>query len=116
MLGLVLGLAQPAGAEPMLPPRAPVEVLPLEITIEGLGGAGGERLRGELSDVQFVAVGEDHGFAEPPRLAAALGQELARTKGAPVQHAVEVGPHGTRHVASVLRGPGLAGLDAIVDD
>lgn len=113
---LALGMGQVASAEPALPPPAPIEVLPLEITAEGLGGTGGERLRGELGDVQFVAVGEDHGFAEPPKLAAALGQELARIKGAPVHHAVEVGPHAVNEVVQVLRRQGLAGLDTIVDD
>lgn len=113
--GMALTLAQAASANPALPPQPAVEVLPLEITADGLGGTGGERLRSELADVQFIAVGEDHGFAEPPRLAAALGLELARIDGAPVYHAVEVGPHVTAEVVRLLRDGGLTGLDRVID-
>ncbi|MBK7283718.1 MAG: hypothetical protein IPI83_04355 [Sphingomonadales bacterium] len=116
IFGLAIGFAQPAIASPELPSQQPVEILPLEVTADGLAGVGGERLRAELGDAQFVAVGEDHGFAGSPMLAAALGKELERVKGPPVYHVVEVGPFSTRHVSHILRKEGLAGLDRIVDE
>ena len=116
IFGLAIGFAQPAIASPELPSQRPVEILPLEVTTDGLAGVGGERLRAELGDAQFVAVGEDHGFAGSPMLAAALGKELERVKGPPVYHVVEVGPFSTQHISHILRKEGLAGLDRIVDE
>ena len=116
IFGLAIGFAQPAIASPELPSQRPEEILPLEVTADGLAGVGGERLRAELGDAQFVAVGEDHGFAGSPMLAAALGKELERVKGPPVYHVVEVGPFSTQHISHILRKEGLAGLDRIVDE
>ena len=49
-----------------------------------LAGPSAEILRGALADVQFVALGEDHGIRQIPEFAAALCAELA--------------PHGFHHM------------------
>ncbi|MBK6297177.1 MAG: hypothetical protein IPF48_03835 [Sphingomonadales bacterium] len=114
IFGLAIGFAQPAIASPELPSQRPEEILPLEVTADGLAGVGGERLRAELGDAQFVAVGEDHGFAGSPMLAAALGKELARVKGPPVYHVVEVGPLSTQHISQDCARRVLADLIALL--
>jgi hypothetical protein len=114
LCGLALSAATVA-AEPLLPPQAPVEILPIELRADGLAGPGGERLRAELVNAQFVAVGEDHGFAGPPQFAAALAAEAGKVPGAPLYHAVEVGPHTTRLVADTLRNGGLPALDRLLE-
>lgn len=92
---------------------APVEVLPIGWSNEGLQGEGGDRLRSEMRDARFVALGEDHGLAGPPEMAIALGTEMRRH--GPVAHAVEVGPHTTQTVAAVLDRGGLDGFDRFLD-
>jgi len=114
-LVLALMIAVPALAAPPLPPPAPVEVLALEVGPGGLGGQGGALLRQELTDVQFIAIGEDHGFAGPPQLAAAMAAETARLKGGPLHLAVEVGPNSTRLAGDALRRGGLVALDALLE-
>lgn len=113
-LSLALAAA-PAAAAPNLPPQDPIEVLAIDGGPGGLTGPGGERLRSELADVQFIALGEDHGLADPPRLAEALAAEAGRIKGAPLYHAVEVGPTATRQVAGELSKGGLPALDRLLD-
>lgn len=119
---LLMGVAPLAAAEPEAAiPH--VEVLPLSFAPSGLSGAGGERFKAELADVQFVALGEDHGFADAPKLAQALSAEMER-QGGPVYHAAEIGPFtaqwlhrhfasgttsdGLKSVAAGLKGKGLA--------
>lgn len=70
---------------------AQIEILPIQFDAAGMSGAGGERLKSELPDAQFVAVGEDHGFADPPLLARALAADMRRLKH-PLFHAAEIGP------------------------
>ena len=93
-----------AGASPATSQSSPQsdQVLELRVQDGKLSGAGGELLRRDLAGVQFVAVGEDHGFAGSPELAAALGSELARASGKPVHLSVEAGPHGTAWAAQEL--------------
>ena len=59
---LLLGIAPLSATEPdaAIPT---VEVLPLSFAQSGVSGPGGERIKAELVDAQFVALGEDHGFA-----------------------------------------------------
>lgn len=114
LCGLALSAAT-AAAESVLLPQAPIEILPFELRADGLAGPGGDRLRAELVDAQFIAVGEDHGFAGPPQFAAALAVEVGKVPGAPLYHAVEVGPHTTRQVADRLRGGGLSALDLLLE-
>jgi hypothetical protein len=105
----------PGFAAESLPPQLPIEVLAIETKAGGLAGPGAERLREEIADAQFIAVGEDHGFADPPRFAAALAAEVERVKGAPLFLAVEVGPNATALVGDVLRSQGLPGLDRLLE-
>jgi hypothetical protein len=119
---LLMGVAPLAAAEPEVD-IPPVEVLPLSFAQSGLSGAGGERIKADLADAQFVALGEDHGFADAPKLAQALSAEMER-RGGPVYHAAEIGPFsakwlhrhfasgttsdGLKRVAAGLKGKGLA--------
>jgi hypothetical protein len=100
--------AQAQSADPKAAPSEPVEILEIGFSDAGLSGAGGERLKAALADAQFVAVGEDHGFAGSPRLAQALATE-ARVHG-PLYHAVEVGPETLKWFRARLAS---GGLDAI---
>jgi hypothetical protein len=122
-VGAVLALcAQPVTAQsPAIP--ASIEILPISFDAGGLSGSGGERLRSELDDAQFVALGEDHGFADAPLLARALVATM-RNKKEPVFHAAEIGPftaewlkqqfankpmdEGLRSIAAAMKGKGLA--------
>lgn len=89
----------------------PVEILPIAFSAEGLSGPGGDRLRAELAGVQFIALGEDHGFAGSPELGMALAHDAAALPGAtPLYHAVEVGPVTTRWAGQTLRDGGLDAL------
>lgn len=123
--GLLVGaaplVAQPTAAEPTATPAAqtaaePTEILAIGFSDAGLDGPGGDRLRGELADAQFIAVGEDHGFAGAPWLAAALAAEAeAITDAGPLFHAVEVGPRTTRWVGTLLASGGVAALDGAME-
>ncbi|NQV94229.1 MAG: hypothetical protein HQ482_03690, partial [Sphingomonadales bacterium] len=68
------------------------------------------RLKAALVDAEFIAVGEDHGFAGSPRLAQALAAE-ARVYG-PLYHAVEVGPVTMEWVRVRLASGGLAAIQS----
>lgn len=92
---------------------APVEVLPITWSAEGLQGEGGDRLKSEIRNARFVALGEDHGLAGPPEMAMALGVEMRRH--GPVAHAVEVGPQTTMTVAAILDRGGLEAFDRFLD-
>lgn len=122
MGALLLGMAPLSATEPdaAIPT---VEVLPLSFAQSGVSGPGGERIKAELVDAQFVALGEDHGFADSPMLAQALAADMQRL-GMPVYHAAEIGPFsadwlhrhfsgnstlaGLKNVAAGLKGKGLA--------
>ncbi|NCO48712.1 MAG: hypothetical protein GW808_06105 [Sphingomonadales bacterium] len=102
--------AQAQSAGPKAAPSEPVEILEIGFTDAGLSGAGGERLKAALADAQFVAVGEDHGFAGAPRLGQALAKE-ARVYG-PLYHAVEVGPVTMQWVRARLASGGLDAIES----
>lgn len=111
----VLTAAQPIGALPETP-VAPVEILPVEFAQGELTGPGGERLRAALPDAQFIALGEDHGLAGPPQLAAALARAAEAVPGAaPLFHAVEVGLLSTRWTQDILASGGVAALDQALE-
>lgn len=104
-----LPLAPVAAADPA--PAEPVEILPIAFSESGLSGTGGERLRAELKTAQFIALGEDHGFAGSPELGMALAHDAQALAGAnPVFHAVEVGPITARAAAVEIRDHGVDGL------
>lgn len=103
------------GAMPAAGRDAPVvqpEVLPIALRNGNLEGAGGDRLRSELRNAQFVAIGEDHGFSGPPEFASALAREMALQSRAPVYLAVEVGEYGAAWARAKLKRGGVAGLQA----
>ncbi len=104
--------AQSAGAKAA--PSEPVEILEIGFTDAGLSGAGGERLKAALAEAQFIAVGEDHGFAGSPRLAEALAK-AARVYG-PLYHAVEVGPVTMQWVRARLASGGLDAIESGLAD
>ncbi|WP_422060494.1 hypothetical protein [Sphingopyxis sp.] len=103
--------AEPA---PPSPPVEPVEILPIAFSPDGLSGPGGERLRTAMEQAQFIALGEDHGFAGSPQLAEALAHDATaiseRQDAGPLYHAVEVGPDTVTWVAAQLE---IGGLDAL---
>lgn len=98
------------------PPDETVEILPIAFSPEGLSGSGGDQLRVAMEQAQFVALGEDHGFAGSPELGRALVHDAAavaeRQDAGPLYHAVEVGPHTVTWVAAQLETGGLAALGA----
>jgi hypothetical protein len=101
---------QAQSADPKVAPSEPVEMLEIGFSDAGLSGAGGERLKAALADAQFIAVGEDHGFAGSPRLAEALATE-ARAHG-PLYHAVEVGPETLKWFRARLASGGLDAIES----
>ena len=104
-----LPVASLAAADPA--PAEPVEILPIAFSADGLSGPGGDRLRAELTNAQFIALGEDHGFAGSPELGMALAHDAAALSGAtPLYHVVEVGPITTHWAAHKLRDGGLDAL------
>lgn len=62
-----------------------------------LQGPGAERLLQRAGDAQFVLIGEDHGFVEPPRLAMALNRSLG-AKALP-HLVIETGPSAAQLLA-----------------
>lgn len=62
-----------------------------------LHGPGAELLLQRAGDAQFVLIGEDHGFVEPPRLAMALNRALG-AKALP-HLVIETGPSAARLLA-----------------
>lgn len=122
-MGALLITAFPLSASAPDSAIPPAEILPLTFAQSGLSGPGGERIRNDLADTQFVALGEDHGFADAPILAQALAADMER-QGGPVYHAAEIGPfsaewlgnhfsgittsNGLKKVGAALKGKGLA--------
>lgn len=81
--------------------------------IEGkLEGDGADLLRAELPNAQFILIGEDHGFADPPEIALALARE-ARSYNV-VHHVIEVGPRTDRLLTEVLDGGNEAALAGLL--
>ena len=102
-----------AKAESAAPPAVEkVEILPILFSANGLTGPGGERLRGELKDAQFIALGEDHGLAGSPQLAQALAHDAEAIADSPLYHAAEVGPHTVNWISGHLKSGGVNALGA----
>lgn len=112
---LIAFAASPAqaaeAAAALTAPVEQIELLPIAFGPEGLSGVGGERLRAELADAQFIALGEDHGFAGSPLLAEALAHDAAavaaRNGSGPLYHAIEVGPFSTAWARELLTERGV---------
>ena len=107
-LCLQAGALQAQSADSKAAPSEAIEILDIGFSDAGLAGAGGDRLKAELDDAQFIALGEDHGFAGSPRLAQALASE-ARAYG-PLYHAVELGPVTMQWVRRRLAAGGVEAL------
>lgn len=75
-----------------------------------LTGPGGELLLLDIPSAQFVLIGEDHGFADPPAIALALAR-AGRPHGL-VNHVVEVGPLSDRWAGDILNEGGVDALAA----
>lgn len=99
--------AQESEAPPELP-EPTIVPLALEFSAEGLAGPGAEAIRAQIDSAQFIAIGEDHGFAEAPLLLAALAAE-----GAPHgfdTYAIETGPWSAGWLREQLLAGGVEGL------
>lgn len=108
-LALSIAGAAPAAAQDKTSAAAP----PLhKMRLEGgvLTGPGADMMLGRLSSAQFILVGEDHGFADPPAIALALAK-AARPYGL-VNHVVEVGPLTDEWIEEKLRAGGPDALAA----
>ncbi len=110
---LAAGPVQAQTDGPKTGESSPIEILEIGFNETGLSGGGGERLKATLADAQFIAVGEDHGFAGAPQLTQALASE-ARDFG-PLYHAVEVGPVTMEWVHAKLASGGLEAMRAGLD-
>ncbi|MDZ7628072.1 MAG: hypothetical protein U5J99_06640 [Parvularculaceae bacterium] len=83
----LLGLgALPAAAQDGAPPALNA----MRLDNGALTGPGADLLLADIPAAQFILVGEDHGFADPPEIAHALAK-AARPYGL-VNHVVEIGP------------------------
>lgn len=79
---IIAGVSLAAAEEP--------SVYSMRIEGGALTGPGADVILADLPSAQFVLVGEDHGFADPPEIALALAK-AGRTHGL-VNHVAEVGP------------------------
>jgi hypothetical protein len=75
-----------------------------------LTGPGAALLTGDLERAQFILVGEDHGFADPPEIALALAK--ASRKYGVVNHVVEEGPLIEEWAEANLKAGGVDALGA----
>jgi hypothetical protein len=75
---------------------------PILVDGEGLEGPGAEKLLALAREAQSIVVGEDHGFADVPRLVLALDRALGAD--APRQLVVEIGPFAARRVVTAVEG------------
>ena len=101
-----------AAASVAAPP--PPQTFPIEIKDGKLGGPGGETIRNEVGNAQFILWGEEHGFADSPIVLRAIARE-AKPLGFKY-HLVEVGPLSTRMIRETLVRDGVPGLRKIVHD
>lgn len=114
-LGFALAVAIGLAGSPVLgqdvPEGAPsIEPLALEFDAAGLSGPGGELLASHLPEMQFVMIGEDHGYADAPRLVSAFAAE-GKEHGFD-DYAIEVGPYSTAWLRDVLSEGGPDALAA----
>lgn len=90
-------------AAPAAPP-----LLAMKLENGALTGPGAQALLARLPKAQFVLIGEEHGFADTPRLALALAR--AGRKYGLTHHVVETGPLSEEWAGDVLRKAGVDGL------
>lgn len=88
---VLVGLAAfPVAAQETAASAAAPALHAMRLENGALTGPGADLILAELPSAQFILVGEDHGFADPPEIALALAK-AARPYGL-VNHAVEIGP------------------------
>lgn len=87
-----------------------IAVLPMTLTGDALEGPGADAILSGLASVQFILVGEDHGFADPSEISLALAR--ASRKFGVVNHVVEEGPLIEEWAESKLRSGGVDSLGA----
>src|SRR5690606_4630300 len=78
LLSLAAAAADAARDSAEVPRPSLIAEAMLPVTFEDgrLGGPGGEALLAAARSAQFVLLGEDHGYAETPNIAAALVQSM----------------------------------------
>ncbi len=86
----------------------------LDVKDGKLSGPGGEIIRAQLPNAQFILYGEDHGFADSPIVLRAITRE-ARSYGFKY-HVVEVGPLSVRMIRETLKKDGVDGVHKLVDE
>ncbi|MEO0439664.1 MAG: hypothetical protein AAF067_02190 [Pseudomonadota bacterium] len=117
--GAILGLAlagQAIGAQAREVETAPdqevssIPVWEIAFSAEGLSGPGAQIVEADMANAQFVALGEDHGYADAPMLARGLAAEMRKTGR--VYHVAEIGPHSEQVVKEALV---TGGVDRLAD-
>lgn len=81
---------------------------PMRLENGALTGSGAELILADVPTAQFILIGEDHGFADPPDIALALAK-AARPHGL-ANHVVEIGPLTDEWTEERLNGGGPDGL------
>ena len=94
--------AQESAAIPSSP------IMSMTMVDGALNGEGADAIIAHIKGAQFILVGEDHGFADSPEIAAALAR-AARPFGFN-HHVIEAGPISVDWVANILRRDGVDGL------
>lgn len=78
-----------------------------------LTGPGAALILDRLPSAQFILVGEDHGYADPPEIALAIAK--AARKFGVVNHVAEIGPITDEWVEPILAGGGPDDLAAALE-
>ncbi|GAA0466659.1 hypothetical protein GCM10009096_04180 [Parasphingorhabdus litoris] len=107
-----LALTTPVAAQDTPPTEPEIPVWEISFGPDGLSGPGADVLREEIARSQFVALGEDHGFADTPQLGRGLAAEMK--KHGRTYHAVEIGPWSNKAVQQALRTDGVTGVATLV--
>ncbi|MBV7256152.1 hypothetical protein KCG44_05070 [Pacificimonas sp. WHA3] len=102
--------ALPAAAQEAAPETTPTEFHMMQLQDGQLSGPGADVILAHLPDAQFVLIGEDHGFADPPRIAAAIA--AAAAPYGMNHHVIEVGGISADWARDILA---AGGTDAFAD-
>ncbi|MEM8918472.1 MAG: hypothetical protein AAGE37_06375 [Pseudomonadota bacterium] len=113
MAGQAIGIqAQEAGTAPDREISS-IPMWDIEFSSDGLRGPGAQILETDMANAQFVALGEDHGYADAPMLARGLAAEMRKTGR--VYHVAEIGPHSERVVKQALATGGVGRLADVLN-
>ena len=100
--------AQESGTKRETPVVEPPETFAMTLADGKLSGPGADLILARLPKAQFILLGEDHGFADSPRLALALAR-AARKYGV-THHVAEIGPLSDEWAGAILKEEGVDGL------